>query len=86
MTIYKQVLVDIETRDCIDLSLPLEGISHMSKKRKKVCIKSRAGSDKVSIYNSCSSSLAESVRLFLCICEHTDTSYYNNYTKFVMWI
>lgn len=36
MRIFVQVLVDIESRDCIDLSLPLEGISHMSKKRKKV--------------------------------------------------
>jgi len=30
------VLVDIENRESIDLSLTLEGIGHLSKKRKKV--------------------------------------------------
>lgn len=30
------MLVDIENRESIDLSLTLEGIGHLSKKRKKV--------------------------------------------------
>ncbi|XP_017143549.1 attractin-like protein 1 [Drosophila miranda] len=34
---FSQVLVDIENRESIDLSLTLEGIGHMSKKRKKEC-------------------------------------------------
>ncbi|XP_017848030.1 attractin-like protein 1 isoform X2 [Drosophila busckii] len=34
---FSQVLVDIENRENIDLSLTLDGISHMSKKRKKEC-------------------------------------------------
>ncbi|KAH8291888.1 hypothetical protein KR054_001951 [Drosophila jambulina] len=34
---FSQVLVDIENRDSIDLSLTLEGIGHLSKKRKKEC-------------------------------------------------
>ncbi|XP_030564001.1 attractin-like protein 1 [Drosophila novamexicana] len=34
---FSQVLVDIEPRDTIDLSLTLEGVSNMSKKRKKEC-------------------------------------------------
>lgn len=36
ITISPQVLVDIENRETIDLSLMLDGIGHLSKKRKKV--------------------------------------------------
>ncbi|XP_023308777.2 attractin [Lucilia cuprina] len=34
---FSQVLVDIENRESIDLSLTMEGIANMSKKRKKEC-------------------------------------------------
>ncbi|XP_023034074.1 attractin-like protein 1 isoform X2 [Drosophila willistoni] len=34
---FSQVLVDIENRESIDLSLTLEGIGHLSKKRKREC-------------------------------------------------